>query len=153
MANALDSDTKRAIYIMLLLTSVVAHFSCIILVSLFNAAIRSAARDADLWRLYVHNGETPSVVDTLFTIGNFAMAGVASFALLPVFGAGVSATFGSVVAVLCGVCMHILHKTRFLPFVHVVHGWKKHINDEYCTSIPLGNVRALANFDREMTLV
>jgi hypothetical protein len=145
-----DDTALRICFASLLLVSVITHFTCIILVSLYTSAARATARSADLWRLFCATGHIPSVIDTLFTIGNFTLSGCFAFTMLPVYSLVTSIIFSAVVVLVCGVAMHFVHSKQFLPRAHVVHGWKKMLPTEYVTSISLVYLETLAVFDAEM---
>ena len=87
--------------------------------------LRVAARDADRWRILLKRDWLPTFCNTVFTVGNVALAGLIALSMMPAFGLTFSVVFAAVAVFVNGVCMHAVNFWLLLPLAHPVPGWHK----------------------------
>lgn len=145
-----DSTTSyKALFVLLTTTTVVSHFSCIILSALQSASLAAAARDADRWRIIIGTGMVPSYVDALFTVGNVSLAGLSAVGLYGTLDFVSSVVFAGSVVVFCGAALHWYNTTQLLPLGHPVHGWLNRHPEEFDMALALLPLEKAARHDRE----
>jgi hypothetical protein len=145
--GTVDPAVFRALYMTMSLVSLVCLFVTIILGSLLKQALRVTARDADRWRVLLRRDWLPTLGNTIFTVGNVALAGLISLSMLPAFGVTFSVAFASIAIFVNGFCTHLFNLCLLLPIVHPVHGWRKHFPEEFDLSLAMERLEALAAID------
>ena len=135
--GTIDPAVFRALYMAMALTSLVCLFVTIILNSLLTQTLRVTARDADRWRILLKRDGLPTLCNTIFTVGNVALAGLISLSMMPAFGLNFSIIFASVSIFVNGFCMHMINFCWLLPLGHPVHGWHKYRSEEFDLTEPL----------------
>ena len=136
-------------YISFAIAAICCHFFCIIISIQFLQAMNTCARDADKWRIILSLDWIPTVVYTVFILGNFAIASAIGISMAPIYGEAAGYCSAAVLILTCGIFLTILNRAYFLHEVHAAHGWYKTHNAEYDIEIPLAEIEKLANFDRE----
>lgn len=143
-----DSGMYKALLCLFMFTSIMCHFTCIILGTLYTGNLGAAARSADQWRLILANGSLPGLVDVFFTIGNITLTATIAAVLYPEFGLNAAFAFFAVVVLVCGIGMHMYNAFKLKGIGHPIHSWKRARPEEFEFWIPLKEWKRRADLDR-----
>jgi hypothetical protein len=88
-----------------------------------------------------------SLGNTIFMVGNVALAGLIALSMMPAFGMLFSVVFACVAIFVNGFAMHAFNVCLLLPLAHPKHGWYKHHKEEFDLSVPMQRLEALAALD------
>ena len=124
-------------------------FVTIILNSLLTQTLRVTARDADRWRILLKRDWLPTFCNTVFTVGNVALAVLIALSMMPAFGLTFSMVFAAAAVFVNGFCMWAVNFCLLLPLAHPVHGWHRRRRGEYDLTRAMEEVERLAARDAE----
>jgi len=105
------------------------------------------ARDADGWRVLLKRDWLPTFCNTVFTVGNVALAVLIALSMMLAFGLTFSVVFAAVAVFVIGACMHFVNFLWLLPLAHPVHGWHRRRRGVYDLLKAMEEVERLAQRD------
>ena len=147
-SDSIDNQLKNC-YIAFVTIAIGCHFTCIICASLYCQALNTFVRDADKWRLIIHTDYVPTLIYTVFTLGNMSITLEIAFAIQSYYDVG-AYLFSGLLIFVCGALMHYMNAQHFIKQSHVVHGWYKRRKDEYDIQIPFTKLERLVEYEQNM---
>ena len=147
-SDSTDYHLKNC-YIAFVTIAIGCHFVCIVCATLYSQALNTCVRDADKWRLIIRTDYVPTVIYTVFTMGNMSITIEIAFAIQNYYDVG-AYLFSGLLILVCGALMHYVNAQHFIKQTHVVHGWYKRRKDEYDIQIPFERLERLVEYEQKM---